>query len=300
MYAPIIIPTLCRSEHLRRCIESLARNEKYARETELVIGLDYPPAKKYRKGWQEIKDYLPTITGFGKITIFEHKENIGARPNGDFLRRYIFEEAGYREYIYTEDDNEFSPNFLEYVNKGLERYRDVPNVYSVCGYNYPIDMAGYSNNVYCSEHFSAWGAGRWLDKPIPRDVDVIKKLVSQPGNYRKLLLHQPGLLASLYRMIRAGQVHGDVCIEIFSFLNGWVSVFPTVSKVRNWGYDGSGEHCGRSKQFCLQQIDQSSSFEFDEVPLRPVTLPSLNRFFRGRLTQRIHRFVDALLCKTIL
>lgn len=40
--APILIPTLNRYEHLKRCVESLAKN-KLAKESELVIGLDYPP-----------------------------------------------------------------------------------------------------------------------------------------------------------------------------------------------------------------------------------------------------------------
>ena len=80
-YAPILIPTLNRYEHLRRCVESLAKN-KLAKESELVIGLDYPPQEKYQEGWEKIKEFLPTISGFGKVTILSADKNIGAVNNG--------------------------------------------------------------------------------------------------------------------------------------------------------------------------------------------------------------------------
>ena len=56
MYAPVIIPTLNRHEHLIRCINSLKRNP-LAKETELYISLDYPPAEKYVDGYLKIKKY---------------------------------------------------------------------------------------------------------------------------------------------------------------------------------------------------------------------------------------------------
>ena len=48
-FYPVIIYTLNRYEHFRRCVESLARNT-HAEQTELVIGLDYPPSEKYVEG----------------------------------------------------------------------------------------------------------------------------------------------------------------------------------------------------------------------------------------------------------
>ena len=48
-YAPILIPTLNRYEHFKRCVESLAKCT-HAEKTELVIGLDYPPSERYQKG----------------------------------------------------------------------------------------------------------------------------------------------------------------------------------------------------------------------------------------------------------
>lgn len=120
-FYPVIIPTLNRYTHLRRCVESLARNT-HASETELIIGLDYPPSEKYVEGYRQVKAYLPTITGFKKVTIFERPENWGAVKNYTHLINYVFNT--YDAFIATEDDNEFSPCFLDYMNLMLQRYKD--------------------------------------------------------------------------------------------------------------------------------------------------------------------------------
>ena len=131
-FAPVIIPTLNRYDHLRRCIDSLAKCI-HAKETELIIGLDYPPSEKYEGGWKKIREYLPTVTGFKKVTIIIRDHNLGAVGNMNALIDYS--NKLYDRYIFSEDDNEFSPCFLDFVNKGLEIYKDNRKVLSVCGFN---------------------------------------------------------------------------------------------------------------------------------------------------------------------
>ena len=176
-FAPVLIPTLNRYEHLRRCIESLAKCT-HAKETELIIGLDYPPSEKYEGGWKMIREYLPTINGFRKVTILNRNKNLGAVANMNALIDFACKTN--ESYIFTEDDNEFSPNFLEYINKGLERYKDDTNVFSISGYNFPISMEGYEKNVYGTYHFSAWGCGFWRDKQIDLTIKELTKFVFMP------------------------------------------------------------------------------------------------------------------------
>ena len=60
IYAPVVIPTLNRYEHLRQCLESLS-NCTLAEETEVYVALDYPPLEKYVEGWQKTREYLYAI-----------------------------------------------------------------------------------------------------------------------------------------------------------------------------------------------------------------------------------------------
>lgn len=57
IYAPIYIPTLCRYEHFKQCIESLAQCDG-ASETEVYVALDYPAKESHLEGYEKIKTYL--------------------------------------------------------------------------------------------------------------------------------------------------------------------------------------------------------------------------------------------------
>lgn len=59
-YYPIVIPTLNRYEHFKKCVESLARNT-HADKTELIVGLDYPPSDKYMEGYLKIKNIFQRL-----------------------------------------------------------------------------------------------------------------------------------------------------------------------------------------------------------------------------------------------
>ena len=63
----------------------------------------------------------------------------------------------------------------------------------------------------------------------------------------------------------------DISVRMYMAIKNKYVIMPTISKVRNWGFDGSGEYCGMSvdngKQdnaknfkYNLQQIDESNGF----------------------------------------
>ena len=82
IYAPVIIPTLCRYKHFKECLESLSKC-KWAEETEVFIGLDYPAKESHRPGYEKIKSYLKEVGDmtFKKIHVFEREVNYGAGKN---------------------------------------------------------------------------------------------------------------------------------------------------------------------------------------------------------------------------
>ena len=80
IYAPVVIPTLCRYEHLKRCIDTLSECTG-ADETELYVGLDFPAKESHWEGYRKICNYLPTITGFKNVVVIRREENMGATRN---------------------------------------------------------------------------------------------------------------------------------------------------------------------------------------------------------------------------
>lgn len=258
--APVLITTLNRSVHFKRCVESLALCT-LADKTELFIALDYPLHHKHKTGYEEIKKYLPSIQGFKSIIVIERDINFGAVHNlfrsvGEVLEKYD-------KVIISEDDNIFSSDFLLFVNKGLDLYEDRKDIFSVSGYQYPVLLPkDYQEEVYIWKGFSAWGFGIWREKCKGinwKDDAVLAEIKKFVGNYRQLKKlnkvanhYVPALLS----MLQKNQVDGDGFISLYQFTHNMFSVFPKISRVRNTGHDGSGLNCGNNPSdiFAFQEI----------------------------------------------
>ena len=298
-YAPVLIPTLNRYEHFRRCVESLSRCT-YADKTELVIGLDFPPSEKYVEGWEKICDYVNKISGFGEVTIFRRDVNFGVDKNTEDILEYAAKK--YDRYIFSEDDNEFSPNFLDYINQGLDLYRDDPHIFAICGYNYPIDLSEYNKPYYFSHEFAAWGYGCWFEKH-KRIFNIIKSpnyFIDLYKSYTLKVYFKNNLkLMGLSTRIGDGFL-GDVYVTSYLHSHNVFTVFPKVSLVRNWGHDGSGVNCGKEEKkmeelYTKQVIDDNNYFIHDDVGLMKIN-PLVNREVQRFMRPSIKLALKKLIC----
>jgi hypothetical protein len=269
-FAPVLIPTLNRFEHFKRCVESLSACTN-ADKTDLFVAFDYPLIENHWEGYRKIKDFLGEIQGFKSINIITRTENYGAIKNHLDAQSVIFEK--YNRIIFSEDDNEFSTNFLDYINTGLNKFEDDPAVIAICGYAYPIRMPkDYIHNFYFFKAFSAWGFGAWKKKILnfSYNPNEIRGLIKNKG-YRKASIENYKL-ANLYYLFlldyHLEASHGDGAITISLLKDNKYCVFPTVSKTRNHGHDGSGIHCGllNDQFFVNQEIDSDSKFSYFENP----------------------------------
>lgn len=60
IYAPVLIPTVSRYEHLRNCLESLAKCT-WADKTDVFVAVDYPGREKDWPVYRKIKEYLSSL-----------------------------------------------------------------------------------------------------------------------------------------------------------------------------------------------------------------------------------------------
>ena len=279
-FSPVIIPTLNRYEHLKDCLDSLAKN-KFALETELYIGLDFPPNEKYEDGYKKVKDYLPTITGFKNVHIIERDKNWGAIENIKDLIRIVI--AKHDSFIFTEDDNVFSPCFLEYINNGLEKFKDDKTILSIQGFSYPIEYpASESNVVKMQRYYSDWGFGIWKDRyEILRDTitqEYFDKMFCDKKQYtllrkksRKNYIYAFGLCSPEKTSFRVNSMRPnirpmDYTSSIFQCVNNMYSIMPKATLVKNNGWDNSGIHCANVKSpiarlFIGQKLDNKVAWK---------------------------------------
>lgn len=281
--APVCIPTLNRYDHFKRCLESL-ESCTLAEMTDVYVGLDYPPSEKYVEGWERIDAYLVEKEKNNRFRNFyvrrrDHNCGVGGNTsNAALLRNEV--EAVNDYYIFSEDDNEFSPNFLVYMNQALEKYKDDSRIMAICGYNYPVDMSGYPNNIYASHEYSAWGIGRWTAKEQLFSREDIKSLLHSPRAVLKLMKKRPGIIMTLIDMLDKNALWGDTCRVALAYVNDKYTIAPALSMVRNHGHDGSGVHCRSSDSFIDQAIDINNCFELDEIDIKQPNIKGLHDYFK--------------------
>lgn len=312
-YYPVVIPTLNRYEHFKECIESLSMCT-HADKTELVIGLDYPPTKKYEEGWKKIKNYIPTIQGFKKITIFEHEHNLGPEGNSDFLRQYVFKYNN--AYIFTEDDNIFSPCFLDYMDKCLEKYKDDSNIACITGCLTPEIKNSIKDNKSNNSvlkiigNTNAYGIGLWsskeksLKEKFPEDFR--KYIFSSRKNIIKLL-KSPAKLNHIFFWIKKDKSLNRICDftrNAWMVLNNQTTIMPIISLVRNNGFDGTGLHCDESSYeqnlWLKLNISENKTYEILEGYSKKEINKISNKLFKTFNKQEVKDILPIILIYMVL
>lgn len=248
-YAPVLIPTLNRYEHLKQCLESLSKCS-LAEHTEVYIALDFPPSEKYEVGYKKNKEYLYSIgdMNFKKIHIIERETNYGTWNKGDKGNaKYLIMEISqkYDRYIFTEDDNVFSPCFLEFMNKGLELFKDDESVFAISGYRWWFPIK-YDTNTFFRQNvdYTPWGVGKWVrTKSKTIDEKWFKKQLSLKNILKLFLKGEFFVLGSLFEF--ACKEHkDDVLIDqhmrVIMALQNKHMIIPTSQLVKNIGLDGTG------------------------------------------------------------
>lgn len=284
VYAPVTIPTLCRYEHFKRCIDSLKKCTG-AEYTDVYIGIDYPSKESHWDGYNKICEYVNELDGFNKLVVFKREKNFGAKKNMVALRNYVRDL--YDRCIVSEDDNEFAPNFLEYMNECLTRFKDNQDVIRVCGSKMPWakedvmreTMKGYGKNAFPAKDFNASGVAIWFDKYY--SIPYTKKIVldSWSLTYKAFKKgHCSAISRMLFQLKKESQLP-DVCLRLYCAFHDKYCIFPSISKVKNWGYDGSGLNSDNNLSLIeIQELDSNNSFVLDDIEIKDY--PDINVFVK--------------------
>lgn len=264
-FAPVLVVTLNRFNHFKRCIDSLKKCT-HAVETNLFIALDYPSKEEHFEGYYKILSFLnKPVNGFKSITIYKRDVNFGVYKNFSTAQSDILEK--YDSLIISEDDNEFSLNFIDYMNTCLTKYEADTNIYCICAYRHPIKLPNnFKENYFIYKGFSAWGFGIWKNKFIEpkystkdlQDFISVKKNVSQLNKISNR--HYYNVIEAIIKQIGREL---DFTYFLNNTKNNTYSIFPTISKVRNNGHDGSGVNCVEKTNNKLfdQILDQDETFK---------------------------------------
>ncbi len=239
-YAPIALFTYNRADHTQRAVESLLKNAE-AKFSDLFIFSDGPKTPEKKAGVEENRKYIHTISGFKSISIIEREKNWGLANS---LIAGITEVINkYGKVIVVEDDLILSPYFLQFMNEGLEKYKDDDRVGTITGFVPPIKDK--LPETFFLKYFQCWGWATWKRawdlletdaRPLLKGLRFKKTkfdVGGGVGNYGNLYCQKVGLVDSWYLRYYASL-----------FLKDKLSLYPGRSMVTNDGLDGTGTHCG--------------------------------------------------------
>lgn len=247
-YAPIILPVYDRLIHFKKCVSSLQANE-LAKKSVLYVVSDAPYKEEHAEVINKVRDYARSIQGFKTVKLLFREENLGAHISISQAIEEVLKE--YDSFIFLEDDIVVSSDFLQYLNGGLQYYKTVPEIFAVCGFKIPFKLPlNYDEDVYFYPSNSPWGFATWKDRWEAVNTEyfdrysVLKKDKKKYKAFSSIGFYIKGILQA---DSRKEIVAGDLRVYYHMFQQNMCSVFPVVSKTQNWGFDGTGEHCGNKK-----------------------------------------------------
>lgn len=282
---PLAFFAFNRPSHTARSLDALY-NCGYKEKFDFFFYSDAAPHKGMASKVEEVRKVLDEKADFFPAEVIKRDNNLG-------LAKSIVEGVTslckkYGCVVVVEDDLEVSPDFLKFMFNALERYSDDEDVMQVAGHTIapPDDLTkdafflpitttwGWGTWDRAWKHFS-WDPENWPDKK--NDADW-KKLftVNESNDYIGMLEDRLknmndswGILWWYSVSIRLGKV-----------------LYPIVNLVSNFGFDGTGVHCGNKdssvhsspKRFALS----NGSFSFpDNTTHRIQDFKRLEQFFKS-------------------
>lgn len=251
-FAPIILFVYNRPLYTRQTIEALLLN-KEASESDLFI---YSDAAKNSESTQSViatRDYIRKIKGFKSITIIERAYNWGLANNLiDGITTIINK---YGKAIIVEDDIVTSPFFLQFMNEGLERYKDDIRVATIHGYMMNLQDSDTLPSAFFSTWHGCWGWATWKENWTLFNADseyllkeIFKRNLQSLFDINDSTRKTAMLKAQCLKEIDSWAVRW--CAS--NILENRLCLHPSKSFVKQIGFDGAGTHCKKSNVYDVE------------------------------------------------
>ena len=283
--APIAVSTYNRLEHLKKTINALRKNT-LAKESELYILSDAPKLGDEDNVYK-VREYIHTVDGFKKVYIVKRETNSRVENNRGGIQQLLNK---YGKCIFLEDDIVTSPGFLEFINRGLNKYKNRDDIFSICGYTPSLQLQSIScKDIYLSTRFSAWGFGIWND----RYESIVMKLpeyesIRKNSNLIKKIRASGEDLLNMIKRESLGEIDAlDVKIFYTQHLRDLYCIAPTQSLTSNIGHDGTGIHCGVTDRFNVILSEQAEKVDMDTEILLDKRILKKLYYFRSGLPENI-------------
>jgi glycosyltransferase involved in cell wall biosynthesis len=299
-YAPILVMVYDRLDSLKKCIESLQKCVESA-ESVLYISSDAAYKAQDAEKIEAVRNYIQTVSGFKKVIPIAPKENRGLNGAYNAAIDLIFEEN--ETFIFLEDDIVVAPDFLKFVNEGLEFYKNDAKIISISGFSHSVFFDVDSNlksEIYFTNRWCPWGFASWRNKIQNVPALSLEELKSDLSNtvfvkkldkigidlftafQRKLYKNEPLVLDYRY-------VHHMVKNDLYT-------VTPYTTKTFNIGNDGQGTRTKKNEkftQFDIAALNEVVPFQFSGFDTNKIN-NSFNFLSNNTRTSKLKRILNTV------
>jgi hypothetical protein len=291
-FAPIALFVYNRTDHARQTVEALRAND-FAEQSDLFVFSDGAKSQAGLAAVEAVRSYVRAISGFKSVTIVEREANFGLSRSVITGISQLCNEYG--KAIAVEDDVITAPDFLRFMNRGLQRYVDEPKMLSVCAFNPPMPApASYPYDTFCSYRFACWGWATWKNRWEKADWAVAdySEFAADREKQKRFDLGGDDLSWFLKLHMRGEIDSWDTIWAYTHFKHNALALLPIESKAYNIGLDGSGTHCKHvsMEQSMIADVNYSEYRFPDLVKVNPHFVAEIQRYYRPSVARKLVRF----------
>lgn len=298
-FTPVVLFVYNRTDHLRRTLDALNKNRSISNAT-LYVFSDGPRSEADEKGVNEVRDLVRQKNGFGKTNLVESKCNRGLATSVIDGVTQVLEEHG--RVVVLEDDVVTSPGWYEFMNGGINYYKDIEKIWSIGGYCPPIKFPkSYQHNVFLSPMGTSYSWGTWIDrwKLIDWDITDFDEFLKDRERVERFCGCKPSRIRLLKRSMRNKNNSWAVRFGYASAKHDRLNILPTKSRINNIGYD-VGEHVLASTEraakakYSVTPVDEPFEFR-EDLQLEAEIVSALRDFHHTPLSARAAHFARRML-----
>ena len=242
-FAPVAIFAYNRPDHLTACLTALARNPP-ADHSELTIFCDGPKPGDTSGSVEAVRQVAHewvtrNPSAFARITVIEQPANKGLAES--VITGVIEMLQLHDRVIVVEDDLVVSPDFLTFMNQGLDLYESDTEVISIHGFMYAVD-ADLGQSVFL-RGADCWGWATWRRgwELFRADSTELLQELRQHPDRDDFDFHGAFPYTAMLEEQAAGKIDSwAVRWYASAFLANKVTLYPGQSLVVNTGQDSSG------------------------------------------------------------
>lgn len=295
MAAPIVLFTYARPDHLAQTIHALACAQG-ATESQLIVFSDGPRGHADFEAVAAVRGLLADTAwhkSFANVHVNESAINKGLAESIVAGVTEVMEEWG--RAIVLEDDLLVSADFLLFMNKALAFYEPHQKVGSISGYC-PLDRipADYPYDVMLIQRSCSHGWATWKDRwsKVDFSIEAARPIWENRELRRRLVATGSDKLSRLRRKVEGKSNTWSIMFNLWHTLENRSTIYPVDNRIRNIGFDGSGENCRSFDGGHAKAVASDADFQMAwPLACEPAILRQFKRIYSGSFLHHHYRML---------